>query len=224
VRSRAYLLCILALVFHSDIFAANNDTDRGSDSISPSATKAKHEFALWCRVGSHTFYLERTTLAEIVEILKKGTVKNTNSNDPGNADPLWAVPYRDRTHVILFLADGDMGGPQHTLTGIEMKPISEYPLSEQLPMLQGPIDFDFGAIGMPLLKLEQRLGRTAVHDGAATYQYEGTQPGKDTPSLRQSVTEAKSSGVGTFDITAYLYVGVKEGKIDSIELSHITTF
>jgi hypothetical protein len=135
-----------------------------------------------------------------------------NTSDPSNADPLWAVDYRSGESVVRFEADGDMGGPEHHLTGVEMKPAIEYPESSKLPAINLPVTFEFGAIGMQWSALENQLGPSGIHHGIAEYQYPGTKSIKDS-----------AGHFVNFDVSGFLRVRISGGKISAIVISHITT-
>src|SRR5271156_2921472 len=52
------------------------------DVVPNSATHVNFDFAGWCKVGDHTFTLEKTKLADIVRTLGSGTIRG-NGKDAG---------------------------------------------------------------------------------------------------------------------------------------------
>jgi hypothetical protein len=214
-------LCLFILTL---IFLPVLADDTPKDGVTDSPTLLNKDFAQWCRVGQHTFHLERHSLAEISHLLGKGTVVNTSASDPGNADPLWAVAYRVGQDVIQFEADGDMGGPTHILTGITVVPRERYPSASRLPSIPGPIEFEFGRMGMPLQKLMLLLGKADVHGASVSYSYQGHATGPKVASQRESVVQGQKSGIIVFDVTAYLRAWITDGNLSSVEMTHVTTF
>jgi hypothetical protein len=133
------------------------ENDVGQDS----ATIVKFDFAEWCKVGSHKFTLEKTTLRDVAKALGGGQIVNVNASDPGNADSLWALYYRCGKNIVRFEADGDMGGPEHRMTGISIAPAKDFPFA-RLPLIEEPVEFRFGRIGMDFSELVKQMGRATL--------------------------------------------------------------
>jgi hypothetical protein len=189
---------------------------RSDDDVVPdSATKVQFDFAKWVKVADKTFTLERTTLADVTEALGAGQIVNTDASDPGNADPHWAVFYQCGNKIVRFEADGDMGGPEHRVTGVAIQAASDLTHPEKLAVLRANVVFPFGKIGMEFTDLQLKLGKAKLQKKCATYVYAGHTL---IPDRKDIAGEAQ-----TYDVTGYLSVKVEDGKIAGVSMSHITS-
>ncbi len=182
------------------------------DVVPDSATHVRFDFAQRCKVGDHTFILDdKTTLAGVIKTLGSGVIHRIGT--PGDADPGWVVDYTDGRRLVRFASDGDMGGDDHVLEGVDVRPLTASEKIAGLPSLRPPVTFQFGSVGMSFSDLETVLGPAVRKRGVAWYVHTGKRPIK-----------VSSGEVLEYDVLATLRVNVVEGKVVAIQLWHVTSY
>jgi hypothetical protein len=179
------------------------------DTVPDSATQVKFDFAQWCKVGDHTFILEKTTLADVVKTLGSGVIRFNGKDAGGGA---YYVDYVCGNYIISFDCSAEMGGNDHQLEGVEVRPLGAGEKIAGLPSLRLPIAFQFGTVGMSFSDLVAALGQAKTTHGSAWYEYCGKKPIK-----------VSSGKVLDYDVTGTLRVNVVAGKVVAIELGHVTS-
>jgi hypothetical protein len=180
------------------------------DVISANATFVKWDFAEWCDVGRQRFIFEKTTLGEIMHAFGSGTLaRNGEESDTVFG---YFVRYRWRDQVIIFSSNNEMGGDEHELEEIEIKPAHEISDASTLPFIHGSITFPFGMPGMSFVDLRRKLGPIWTRKGYAYYQYQGHKKIK-SPNGRYV----------DFDVSAWLQVKKTGENVEDILLGHLTS-
>jgi len=180
------------------------------DTVPDSATSVKFDFARWCKVGDHTFIIEKTTLADVVKTLGSGIIRFNGKDAGGGA---FYVDYVCGNHIISFDCSAEMGGNDHELEGVEVRPLAAGEKVVGLPSLRLPITFQFGSVGMPFSDLVAALGQAKTTHGVACYEYSGKKPIK-----------VSSGKVLDYDVTGTLQVKIVAGKVTAIDLGHVTSY
>jgi hypothetical protein len=184
---------------------------RADDDVVPdSATPVKFDFAQSCKVRDHTFILEKTTLADVTHAIGSGVIRD-NGQDAGEHE--FFVDYSDGSHLIRFSSNGEMGGDDHGLGEVEVRPLSSGQKAADFPALHDPVVFPFGTVGMPFAKLVAGLGPATKTDGVAWYVYSGKSSIKD-------YTGKTLDG----DVLGTLRVKVVAGKVAAIQLGRVTSY
>jgi hypothetical protein len=184
---------------------------RADDDVVPdSATAVKFDFAQSCKVGDHTFILEKTTLADVIHAIGSGIIRD-NGRDAGDHE--FFVDYTDGSHLIRFSSNGEMGGDDHGLGEVEVRPLPSGQKASDLPALHDPVVFPFGSAGMPFSKLVAALGAATKRDGVAWYVYSGKSSIKDY-----------SGKTLEGDVLGTLRVKIVAGKVAAIQLGRVTSY
>ena len=178
--------------------------------VPESATPVKFDFAQWCKVGNHTFILEETTLAAVIRATGGGVIQGNGKDAAGGE---FFVVYMDGDHLIRFSSNADMGGDDHELGEVEMRPLTASEKIAGLPSLRLSITFQFGSLGMSFADLVTALGPTVKLHGVAWYEYTGKKLIKDT-----------SGKVLNYDVLGTLRVKIDEGKVAEIDLGHVNSY
>jgi len=160
VRAVGCFLLLGATVLRADDFG---------DVIPDDATHVAFDLAAWCDVAGHRFVFEKTPLAEVIKELDGGKLQRTG--DAGAATFDYYVDFTDGTHLVRFSSNNDMGGDDHALQGVEIRPLSASDQQRMLPRVPPPILFPFGTIAIPLVGLTHELGHANEHDGVRAYLY-----------------------------------------------------
>jgi hypothetical protein len=181
------------------------------DAIPDSATVVRFDFARWCQVGDHTFSLESTTLANVIDALGSGTIRRVGNE--GVADPTWVVDYTDGHRLIRFYSDNDMGGTEHYLGGLEIIPPATGDSFSDLPLLSSAITFSFGSADIALPGLVSALGPAVKTNGIEWYRYSGKKRAADSSGKERDV-----------DVLATLRVQVVDGKVTALQIGHVSSY
>ena len=105
-----------------------------------------------------------------------------------------------------------MGGEDHQLTGVEVRPLAAGKKAIGLPSLRLPIMFQFGSVDMSFVDLIAALGPTVNIQGVVWYEYSGKKPIKNY-----------SGKTLDFDVLGTLRVQIASGKVVAIQLGHVTS-
>jgi hypothetical protein len=179
------------------------------DVVPDSATTVKFDFAQWCKVGGHTFILEKTTLTDVIQAIGRGVIR-FNGKDAAGGE--FFVDYTDGGHLIRFSSNAEMGGDDHELGEVEVRPLTASEKVAGLPSLRLPVTFQFGSVGMPFSRLVAKLGEAVRVQGTAWYEYSGKRPIK-----------VSSGEVLNYDVSATFQVKIVAGKVVAIDLGHVTS-
>jgi hypothetical protein len=179
------------------------------DTVPASATMAKFDFAHHCKVGAHTFGFETSTLAEIIRELGSGVIKG-NGKDAGDGE--FTVDYAHGDELIRFSSNAEMGGDDHRLGGIEMRPLSGDEKRAGLPSIPFPVTFEFGSVKTRFANLIEILGPVKKTGDVVWYRFVGQKQIKT--SSGQSVD---------YEASAALRVKITAGRISEIQVWHVTS-
>jgi len=200
--------CVLFLCFTQCIlFAGFSVADE--DTVSDSAATVKFDFAHHCKVGDFTFRFETTTLDDIIHALGSGVIMG-NGKDAGESELF--VDFQDGENLIRFSSNAEMGGEDHRLGGVEVRPLSANEKRSALPSLGLPVKFQFGSIGRPFSRLETLLGPAVITEGVAWYRCSGKKAIKDS-----------SGKIMEYDVSGALRVQIVEGKVVALHVWHVTS-
>ena len=184
--------------------------DDFGDVIPDDATPVAFDLAAWCDVAGHRFVFEKTPLAEVIQALGGGKLQYIG--DGGDATSY--VDYSDGTHFIRFSSNDEMGGDDHALQGVEIRPLSASDQQKMLPRVTPPIRFPFGTLAIPLVGLTHELGHANEHDGVRAYLY-----------LRTAHGAAKDDNGKSLDLETQssLLVRTYGGKIVALSVNRVTS-
>jgi hypothetical protein len=180
------------------------------DTLPDSATPVKFDFAQRCKVGGQTLVLEKTTLADVIRIIGSGVI---HDNDKDAAGHEFFVDYMENGRLIRFSSNSEMGGEDHLLGEVEVRPLTVSEKTVGLPPLHLPVSFEFGSVAMPFSDLVAALGIAVKIHGVAWYGYTGKKPIK-----------VSSGEVLNYDVLGTLKVKIVAGKVAAIDLSHVSSF
>jgi len=122
------------------------------------------------------------------------------------------VDFQDGENLIRFSSNMEMGGEDHRLGGIEVRPLSADERHAALPSLGLPVNFQFGSVGRPFSRLENQLGPAIITAGIAWYRCSGKKSIKDS-----------SGKMLEYDILGSLRVQIVEGKVIAFHVWHVTS-
>jgi hypothetical protein len=202
-------ICASRAILFASIAALPLLADDAGDVISPGAARVKWDFSEWCQVGEHRFIFEKTNLGDIIRAFGIGKISRTG--DAGAAVFEWEVRYHLGGEAITFMSNNDMGGTNHDLEEVEIKPWNKAS-DPNLPIIHGPIAFPAGEPGMSLQALQHLLGPARLNKGYAEFLYLGHQRG---------MSEGKAVEL---EVQGWLRVKVVDGHNEQMTISHVTSY
>jgi hypothetical protein len=159
-------------------------------------------------LGRFQIELERTTLYDVVEAAKVGTIAHRGA---AGTSTYWLcfTDTEARRHERLWLLSGEMGGPKRSITGVAAERVPEGTKASmdcpQLPPVMRPASLDKGVwIGMTETALRQKLGKPSATNGEwLTFLYAGK--------------------TAKFDAQSVLEVLARDGKVQALSVSNVTS-
>jgi len=179
------------------------------DSIPDSAATVNFDFVHHCEIGDCAFRFETTTLGGIIHALGGGVIAE-NGKDAGEGE--FYVDFQDGTNLIRFSSNAEMGGKDHLLGEIEIRPLSIDEKRAVIPYLRSPEIFQFGSVGESYSRLKALLGTAEINDGVAWYRCSGKKSIKDS-----------SGKILEYDVSGALRLHIVEGKVVALHVWQVTS-
>lgn len=219
--SKAYIVLAL-LIFTwlplSDIHAGMNQTTESNrpklpdGAIEVPATLKSDPIRVF-QMGTFKAIFEETTLSAIMGALGKGSIQLSRATGESQYWLCYSLPHQR----IWLISNGEMGGPDHTLTQVQA--VSTKTLSQedaacpQIPTSFQPISMNFGWLETSKEQLLASLGPASGRkDSRLMFFYKGKEPG---------MYEGKKV---EWDIIAYIEAIIVDNKVSSLYISHVTTY
>jgi hypothetical protein len=175
---------------------------------------ATRDFLGEVRLGSNALVFEETTLEQIRAMVGSGEVSRA-----GDASESQTWLCYSRPEELVWFASGEMGGSERLLAVSAERVVADDPRLRRCPAIPKnlePVTSSFGWIGTTEEELRERLGEpSTAGDGRLVFYYVGKKKGRygSPDDVRAQIVE--------FDVSAYLEVVIGNGKVISLQASHV---
>lgn len=168
------------------------------------------------RLGRTVFEFEETPIDDIRDAIGVGIERRS-----GDASESMRWYCYSETANLFWVVSGEMGGGKY-LTSVVAEAASPSDSRRascpRVPGSVGPAALEFGWIGQSKVQLEQKLGAPSSVQGEwLLFEFSGKAPVTYSPP-----GEARSIEV-EFDVTAFIAARIRDGAIDRIHASHVTS-
>lgn len=164
-------------------------------------------------IGTFKAEFEKTTLGEIRDLLNSGSIQHAGDA----AESQYWLCYTLSDQRVWFISHGEMGGPEHALTQVQASTQSSTYHGNlscpEMPARYKSISLDFGWIGTTEKSFLEAIGAPSGRKGGRLmYHYADT------------IQKKHNGKVIKGDVTSYVEVTILDNKINSLDVSHVTSF
>jgi hypothetical protein len=211
----ASMSCWLALLSVVALAEAVPPLKRESDAM-PAPTLARKP-TTGLIMGRLSVNFEKSTLGEIRDAIGIGTVEHRGDAGGSIYWLCYSIPSHPVAQRVWLIADGEMGGNEHRVTGVHALQSAAIRASNGCPLLQQGfllVHFDNGLwLGQARTKVTNTLGSPSAQTGGWwSYSYAGKAPG---------LNEGHSVD---YDVTSLFEAQLKGGTITAIIASQVTSY
>jgi hypothetical protein len=180
--------------------------------------------AVGLRMGQLFVRFESTGLSDVLKSAGRGTIGH--HGDAGGSEYFLCFTQTSnrRSFRVWVISHGEMGGSDHAVTEVFAQRVESADAASDgcppLPSRLRPIALDRGIwLGTTRNELLKKLGQpSASHDDWLMFNFLGTAPGTYLSS------EGSAQKVVDWDITNILEARLKDGRIDAIWASRVTSY
>jgi hypothetical protein len=173
--------------------------------------------AVGLRMGKLFVRFERTTLAELIAAARVGAIERSAEGHASSYFVCLTEASALRPYRVWIMSDAEMGGPDRAVTEVVAE--SGYALAAtgscpQIPSELRPVSLDRGLwLGSTAAQLRAKLGVNSGRRGEwLTFNYLGKVPGK------------YGGSVVNFDVTNTVEARLRDGRVDGIAATRMTTY